>query len=163
MRSMMRCLSAASTAALVACGGDATGPSVQRSSWVVVGDWVAESVGGVPIPAVVFTYPGSGPVGPSYTLAVSRGLTIGPDGGWWADSTLQVQPAGVGAGTISIGGSGSFVWFVTDSVLHVARDDGECFCSGAMFPNMDFRLRSDGKIEARIDAPDGPLTVFRRQ
>lgn len=148
--------------AATACG-DSLSPS-EREAQKWLGDWVAESVGGNSLPATTITFRDG-----ARWVAYERLLHVSPvhEGlgfsGSWRDSTVEIEPLGhPGAPTLNFSKFVLIDWSADGTVLHV----GPCsaaLCRSGDFFQRDFTLRADGKLEARIDASDGPITVFRKQ
>lgn len=123
-----------------------------------LGEWIAESVDGRPLPTTVFTF-GNGPLLVRY-VARSRKLLIEKSGaeysGSWRDSTVRVPN---GAPEENWGTFQLVTWRTEGNTLHVSCVVKSCIGSF----ERDFVLRSDGSLEAEIDGGGGPLTVFRKQ
>jgi hypothetical protein len=146
-----------SCAVLIGCGSDSTAPTSP-----FVGDWLALSIGGKPLPAVVFsTVTASNSV---VATAYRREISIDPTGGlsFFNDSTLAVVTVSGNASTTSLARGGFLTWAAVNDTLVRLTQKSPCACVGAMFVTQDFYLQRDGSLTALLDG-SAMVTVFRRK
>ena len=142
---------------LIGCGTDSTAPTSP-----FVGDWLAVSIGGKALPAIVFmNVTASNSV---VATAYRREINIDPIGGlsFFNDSTLAVVTVSGNTSTTNLFRGGFLTWTAVNDTLVRFTQKSPCACVGSMFVTQDFYIQRDGSLTALLDG-SAVVTVFRRQ